>query len=154
MIRGAAGRFRLAGFGGTALVMRTCVFPWADPETGVMQGVPGVDLEVLTVTERRAWLTRETSIDFPDRWASYLRQIASEWRPEVSVPPIADEPLGFDVTVTHSTDSDVELQLRILVDPLAEEPHHWVVPLRTTRLAVLTAASGISVLRPFEGEDL
>jgi hypothetical protein len=118
--------FRLAGFGGAGLFLRTSVFP---DERGAE--VLGVDIGLLSV-ESFVWLlSREADGGLSAGLSAFFIAVAGEDHPEVTIGPFRNDLLGLECAVVASDAVEVELLVR--VDPDQE------LLLRTTRAAVMQA---------------
>lgn len=141
------GTFRLAGFEGSALILRTAVYPGADEETGEPALGLGIDIGLLSTTQYRSFLLREMDEAFSAHLAWFLRMCAVEWTPESNVPTYKDEPSGLECAVVSSTEAAVQLVWRIF-DPDDDEALAVELPMRTSRSALLMASLEICLLQP------
>ena len=104
-------QFRLAGFGGAALFLRSQVLP------GVTGGAPGlrvgVDVMLLAPDYHVWYLGRPVSDGLVDRLADWFLRAAADFEPQDSVQPFVDDACGLTLTITASTEARVCLEVLI-----------------------------------------
>lgn len=136
------GMFRLPGFGGAAVFLRSCVLI---PDGGNASAL-GVDVGLLSTVDYVRFLGRPVEPGFSQRWSEFFFAAAGDLHPEASVPAIQDPLSGLECSVESSTDSQVELLIQIVEDMDAEEPDYAGVNFLTSRAALAQAAIDVRVL--------
>ncbi len=133
--------FRLGGFGGCALILRSCI------KVGPSGSFDfGVDIGVLTPDRFVEYYARPIGERFIDKLATFFWDCAFEAIPEKSVATLADETAGFNLSVMSSREFVVELQVHVLGDLDSEIPEIDVVNFETSRVALSTAAENVRLL--------
>lgn len=133
--------FRLAGFGGAALYMRTVVIP--DPDQPDRATV-AYDLTLHTPEADSTWRARPANPGLPDRMAEFFLRAAADWHPENTLPAITDERLELSIDATSSTDDAVTLEVAMHAPGLDGEPE--LLQFETTRAALAQAAQDVRAL--------
>lgn len=132
------GLFRLSGYGGAGLFLRS----------GVLNGeVPQlvVDVGFLTPTEYLWFLRRPMTREFSEDLARFFFACADDLRPQVSVAPVHDPLCGLQVRVLSSTDTRAELEFAVDGDG---------VDFETSRVALTRAAEDVRVLESAVGDHV
>lgn len=137
-------QFRLAGFGGVAVFLRTCLVPavWAGGESPTM----AMDIGFLSPQTRRHVLARPVDGDLPARLAEFLFEVAAAEHPEHSVPALQDHVAGLVVTVESSTESRVCLDWSLVEDLEAEAREFDGLNVETSRAALVSASQEAALL--------
>lgn len=137
-------RFRLAGFGGAAVFLRTCLVPavLSGSETPTM----AMDIGFLSPQTRRHVLARPVDGDLPARLAEFLFEVAAAEHPEQSVPAFQDDIAGLVVTVESSTDGRVCLDWSLVEDLEAEIREFDGLNFETSRAALVSASQEAALL--------
>lgn len=122
--------FRLAGYGGAAVFLRSGV---ANGETPQLT----LDVGLLTPTDYVWFLRKPMTQGLAENLGHFFFACASDMNPELSVASVQDPASGLDVRVLSSTDSRVELQIEI---------DDGGVNFQTSRVALTRAADEVRVL--------
>lgn len=136
-------RFRLAGFGGAALGLRSVVIPDDTSNSGSRLSL---DVELLSPIKSDCYLARPVSGGLIHRLSAFFLAAASDWHPELSVPPVSDECLGLELSATHSDEVRVNLIVRIIEDLEADVRDFGGLDFETSRAALAQAARDVRVL--------
>lgn len=139
-----SGAFRLAGFDGSALFLRTAVYPGLDEDTGEPALGLGVDIGLLSVTSCTAYLLREMDEAFASELSEFLRRCGAEWAPESTLAPYEDASSGLACSVLSSDSASVDL-LWSMGDP---EGSSVRLSMSTSRAAVVQASLDVRLLQP------
>lgn len=144
----ARATFRLPGFGGVALFMRTVVGEADDAPDPQLR----VDVGLLAPDALDQYLRRPMTDDLPERLSTFFMAAASDWHPESSVDPVLDDQLGFFLAVTDSDEHVVTLLVQVQVQVQVEdEPEPVGINFQTSRAALTQAASDVRRLDHAEG---
>jgi hypothetical protein len=144
MIFWDAPHFRLAGFGGAALFLRSQVVPGkVFGGTGV---VPAYDVMLLAPDYHVWYLARRASDHVIDWLSSFMFAAAADFTPEDSVLPFSDPVLGVTIRVLASNDERVEIEVRVMPDIEDGSVEADVLNFETSRYALAAAAEAIRVL--------
>lgn len=138
--------FRLGGFGGCALTLRSCINVGPSGSFDF-----GVDIGVLTPDRFVEYFARPIGEGFIDKLVTFFWACAFEAVPEKSVATFVDDTAGFNLSVMSSRESVVEVQVHVLEDPDSEIPEIDVVNFETSRVALSTAAEKIRLLNQSKG---
>lgn len=138
----APAMFRLPGFGGAALFMRTFVGEANDAPDPQLR----VDVGLLAPDALDQYLRRPMTEDLPERLSTFFMAAASDWHPESSVDPVLDDQLGFSIAVTDSAEHTVTLLVQV-----EDEPEPAGIDFRTSRAALAQAASDVRRLDHADG---
>lgn len=149
-------QFRLAGFGGAAVFLRTCVVPGI--RAGAPEPVVTMDIGFLSPDVRHHVLARPIDPTLPERLARFFFAVAEEYHPELSVASLQDDVAGLVVSVESSDDSRVCLDWSLVEDLEAEVPEFEGLNFETSRAALVTASQRALDLtapgwQPYEGVD-
>lgn len=136
------GLFRLAGFGGALVLLRSGVTP-----AGL-----SLDIGFLSPDEYVWFLRRPVTEGFSDQLATMFFDCANEAQPERVVPPLRDGRSGLLVQVLSSDDSRVEMQFQVL-DGSADEDEADGLNFETSRVALVQAATEARVLEDVGRRD-
>ena len=132
------GTFRLAGFGGAALLLRSAVVP------GTLTGEPGsglvFDLGLVDPQRRVHYLRRPSDLGLVDRLSGFFRAAAADQHPETSLRPLQDAVLGLIVTVESSTEAAVDLLVQMVEDLQEDVREYDGIGFTTSRAALASAA--------------
>lgn len=139
--------FRLAGFGGAALYMRTVVIP--DPDQPDRATI-AYDLTLHSPDSDSTWRARPASPGLPSRMAEFFFRAAADWHPENTLPAVTDERLGLSIDATSSTDDAVTLDVAMHAPGFDDEPE--MLQLETTRAALAQAAQDVRALNGPDAE--
>lgn len=134
-----AGLFRLPGFGGAGLFLRSGV----STSLGLAgQTYPELVFDVcLCDPQRRVnYLARPGEAGFVLRWSAFLMHAASDFHPEVSLAAFQDKAMGLSVDVESSTDTSVFLLVRVVEDLSSDVAEFDGLGFETTRAALASAA--------------
>ena len=136
-----AGLFRLAGFGGAALFLRS----------GIMSaGAPPLVLDVGLLTPddyvwfRRLPMTQGLSGDL----SRFFFSCASDMAPELTVASVDDPLSGLEVSVSGSTDSGVGLEVHVRGDSADG------IGFTTSRVVLIRAADEVRALEAAVADDI
>lgn len=144
-------QFRLAGFGGAAVFLRTSVAP------GVLVDLPHavlvMDFSFLSPSDRFQVLNRPVGGDLDERLSGFLFSAAEDFHPEKSVSALQDELSGLVVTVEYSTDDRVCLDWKIIQDPSGTVREFFELNFETTRAALISASHEALLLRNANPDD-
>lgn len=137
-------QFRLAGFGGAAVFLRTCVIP------GVManasEPVLAMDIGFLSPEARNHFLARPIDPTLPERLAQLFFAAADAYHPELSVGALQDERAGLVVSVESSDESRVCLNWSLVEDLQADVREFEGLNFETSRAALVTASQAALLL--------
>lgn len=139
--RYSQGLFRLAGFGGALVILRS----------GVTAQGPTLDVGFLSPTDYVWFLRTPMSVGLSQRLATFFFDCANEMRPEESVEPVRDARSGLDVQVLSSSDGRVELQIQVVDDDDQESEDIGGLNFETSRVALVQAAAEVLVLENVRG---
>lgn len=132
------GTFRLAGFGGAALLLRSAVVP------GTLTGGPGsglvFDVGLVDPQRRVHYLRRPSNSGLVDQLSGFFRAAAAEEHPESTLRPLQDESLGLMVYVEDSTEATVDLMVLVAQDLQAGVRGDDEFAFTTSRAALASAA--------------
>lgn len=133
----APGLFRLAGFGGVAVFLRSGV---------VGGGQPNLVLDIGFLTpEDYVWFLRQPmTAGLSEHLAQFFFACAGDQSPELSVASVVDPLSGLDVRVLSGDATQVELQIEV-----EDEGVNFL----TTRVALAQAADDVRVLESAIVED-
>ncbi len=107
--------FRLPGFGGAAVLIRSAVVRAVDPVTGspAAQAVLGFDVGLLSPLSHCEYRARPAAPFFADRLSAFLLGAAGDVQPESSVEPLVDDAMGLRMWVVSSDDEKVGLLVAV-----------------------------------------
>lgn len=107
--------FRLPGFGGAAVLIRSAVVRAVDPVTGspAAQAVLGFDVGLLSPLSHCEYRARPAAPFFADRLSAFLLGAAGDVQPEASVAPLVDDAMGLRIRVVSSDDEKVGLLVAV-----------------------------------------
>jgi len=134
--------FRLPGFGGAAVFLRTVIAEAEDSPVPDLR----VDLGLLDPGNYRQFLRRPVGAGLPSRLSAFFMAAAGDWNPESSLTPLQDDELGLSITVTESDEHRVTLLVEVQDDP---EPVG--LDFQTSRAALAQAARDVRVLDHADG---
>lgn len=118
----APAAFRLPGFGGAAVLIRSAVVRAVDPVTGspAAQAVLGFDVGLLSPLSHCEYRARPAAPLFADRLSAFLLGAAGDVKPEASVAPLIDDAIGLRIRVVSSDDEKVGLL--VTMDRRTDDP--------------------------------
>lgn len=125
--------FRISGYGGAALYLRSGV---------VATSRLTVDVGLLTPTDYVWFLKRRMTAGLAGNLAEFFFGCARDLRPESSIEAVHDPLCGLDVRVLSSTDSHVELQIDVRAGPERAGDVNFL----TSRVALTQAAMDVRIL--------
>lgn len=137
-------QFRLAGFGGAAVFLRTCLVPAVT--AGTDAPTMAMDVGFLSPQTRRHVLARPVSGDLPARLAAFLFAVAAAEHPEQSVPALQDDMAGLVVTVESSADDRVCLDWSLVEDLESAVREFDGLNFETSRAALVSASQEAALL--------
>ena len=144
-------QFRLAGFGGAAVFLRTSVIP------GILADSPSPVLTMhfsfLSPFDLIQVFDRPVEGDFHERLSGFLYSAAEDFHPEKSVPALQSELAGLVVSVESSTDDKVCLNWQLVEDLSASVREFIGLNFETTRAALVSASQEALLLRNANPED-
>jgi len=133
--------FRLPGFGGAAVFLRTgVVLP--DGKAPALS----VDVGLLSTVDHVQYLSRPATRGFSQQLSELFLAAAADPLPEITVPDFTDPLSGLECRVESSTDTQVSLLVQIPEDLSAEQRTYAGVDFLTSRAALAQAAIGVRVL--------
>jgi hypothetical protein len=135
------GLFRLAGFGGAALFLRSGVINGGGPRLVV-------DVGLLTPDDYGMFLRRPMAPGLSGELARFFFACASEMNPELTVSWVRDLLSGLDVRVLSSTDGEVELEVQVSGEDADG------INFLTSRVALTRAADDARVLEAAVADDV
>ncbi len=135
------GVFRLAGFGGAALFLRSGVANGGGPHLVV-------DVGLLTPDGCFWLLRRPMAPGFSGELARFFFACASEMNPELTVSSVQDPLSGLEVRVLSSTDGEVELEVQVRGEDADG------INFLTSRVALTRAADDVRVLEAAVADDV
>lgn len=149
-------QFRLAGFGGAAVFLRTVVVPGIT--VGAREPVLAMDIGFLSPEVRHHVLARPVDPTLPERLSRFFFAVADEYHPELSVAPLQDDLAGLVVSVESSDDSRVCLNWSLVDDLDADVREFEGLNFETSRTALVMASQRALDLtspgwQPYEGVD-
>jgi hypothetical protein len=148
----APGVFRLPGYGGAALFLRSHVVPDRSPEgTG---GLLALDVGLLDPYRLVHYLARPAAEGFVDRLARFLFSAASEFHPEKTLATFADEAMGLTISALASTDDRVEIEVAVIPDPGVPMEDADGLNFETSRAALVTASQEVRALDASWDDDV
>lgn len=131
-------QFRLAGFGGAAIFIRSGVVPGA--LVGAQQPVMVMDIGFLSPASRQHVLARPVDPDLPERLSRFLYAAAVEFHPEQSLSPLQDHAAGLLVTIDSSDGERVALDWQLVENLDADVREFEGLNFETSRAALVTAS--------------
>lgn len=127
------GQFRLPGYGGAALYLRS------HPSTAAGYSELSFDLALLQPTRLVQYRGRTCTTDFAHRLSEYMFSGAADVHPELSVETLSVPALGLAISYVGSTNVTVEIDVSVIDDLDEDDAGFDGLNFRTTR-AVLAAA--------------
>ena len=141
------GTFRLPGFGGAALFLRSCIV--LDDLAGPALGV---DIGILDRVSFTQFLGREVTAGFSQRLSEFFLAAASDVAPEDTVPEFSDGPSTLNCRVVSSSAGVIELLVTIAQDPESDDPGIAGVEFQTSRSALAQAGLDVRVLESIDDD--
>lgn len=136
--------FRLPGYGGAALFLRSHVVP---PRTLGTDGQSlAFDIGFLSPDRFTWYLALPAGDDFVERLATFLFRAAADFHPENSLPTFSDRDMGLTISVRTSTDSQVELEVTLIEEAGAPVDESDGINFETSRVVLASSAQAVSVL--------
>jgi len=140
-----AGIFRVAGFGGAALFLRSGVVPFSvgsDDERAQLV----FDVGLLSPQEFTRYQARAAESGLTGRLSVFFLAAAGDWEPEATVVPLVDEVLGLRLQVTSSDEYRVGLLVTVVKDLGEPEAEPDGLDFETSRAALAQAAREVRLL--------
>ena len=138
-------RFRLPGFDGAALLLRSITIPINRPMAS--EAVMAFDVGFLSPDRKVEYLARTAKAGFVKELAECFWRMAQDVHPEQSVPNFEDPKMGLTVAAVSSTDLNVEVQLTLVEEFGANVLEFDILNFKTSRLALIGAANDLSIFR-------
>ena len=135
------GLFRIAGFGGAALFLRSGVVNGGGPHLVV-------DVGLLTPDSYGMFLRRPMAQGLSGELARFFFACASQMNPELTVPSVQDLLSGLEIRVVSSTDGEVELEVQVRGEDADG------INFLTSRVALTRAADDVRVLEAAVADDV
>jgi hypothetical protein len=150
----ASTTFRLAGFGGAGLYLRSTVRPASNREVTVAGSLAelGIGVGLLSPESYFDYAPRPASADLPARLSAFFLSTASDFEPEQSVEALVDEVMGLRIEITSSDAQTVGLLVSLVAD--LDEPSAEPVALdfETSRTALAQAGHDVRYLNHADGD--
>lgn len=131
-------QFRLAGFGGAAVFLRTGVVSGAI--YGADRPLMTMDIGFISPQSRSHTLARPVDPTLPERLSQFLFAAAEEYHPEQSVAVLQDDVAGLVVSVESSTDDRVCLDWSLVEDLDSDVREFDGLNFETSRAALVSAS--------------
>lgn len=137
----APAQFRLPGYGGAAVFLRSQVVP---ARTFGTDG-PSLAFDVMLLApDWHVWhLTRPAEPGLVDRLSAFFFAAANDFAPETSLAVFADAAMGLTLSVDASTDHQVSLTVTVLRDRAADVPEFDDLDFETSRATLVSASIGV-----------
>jgi hypothetical protein len=135
------GLFRIAGFGGAALFLRSGVVNGGGPHLVV-------DVGLLAPDDYGIFLRRPMVQGLSDELARFFFACASDMNPELTVSSVQDPQSGLEIRVLSSTDGEVELEVQMRGEDADG------INFLTSRVALTQAADDVRVLEAAVADDV
>lgn len=135
------GLFRMAGFGGAALFLRSGVVNGGGPHLMV-------DVGLLTPDSYVWFLRRPMAPGLSGELARFFFACASEMNPELTVSSVQDLLSGLEIHVLSSTDGEVEVEVQMRGEDADG------INFLTSRVALTRAADEVRVLEAAVADDV
>jgi hypothetical protein len=139
-----AARFRLPGFGGAAVFLRSQIQPAR--ACGADEPALAFDVMLLSPVSHAWYLSRLAEPGFVDRLAGFLFASANDFHPELSVASLDDAAMGLSLSVVSSTDARVGLEITVIEDLDASVVEHDGLNFETSRATLAACAQSVRCL--------
>lgn len=136
--------FRLPGYGGAAVFLRSHAVPPRTLETDAPSLV--FDIGLLSPDEFNQYLGRPVGARFVERLATFFFHAAADFHPEQSLPAFTDETLGLVISARASTDLRVELEFSLTEDGDTEDAARDELNFETSRVVLAASAQSVCKL--------
>lgn len=144
------GMFRLPGFGGAALFLRSSVVPALDAG-GAPTGVAlSCDIGLLSPNGLNSYFGRIVGPGMSDRLSVFFLAAASQPHPQDTLAPLTEQALGLRFAVTDSDPGVVTVLVSVDMDDEAAEPDG--LDFETSRSALAQAAISIRYVEHVEDD--
>lgn len=137
-------QFRLPGFEGAALTLRTLMIPGAQNGSGGIR--MALDIGLLSPDRKVEYFARLIEIETISKLSELFWRAATDRHPELSVPILNDESLGLTFAVVSSNDFRVEIQITLVEDLTANVLEFDMLNFETSRVALTSAAADVRTL--------
>ena len=144
----APATFRLPGFGGAGVFLRTGVLPVSADDADDVAAL-GLDVGLLSPGRFVQFLSRRARPGFSQELSAFFFAAADDWAPEQSVPVFSNPLSGLTCRVLSSTPGQVGLLVE-LDDDSAGDPDVRALDFVTSRAVLAQAAMDV---RALEGVD-
>ena len=136
-----AARFRLPGFGGAAVFLRSQIQPAG--ACGADEPQLAFDVMLLSPDMHTWYLSRLAEPGFVGRIAEFFFAAANDYHPELSVAALEDEAMGLSFSVVSSTDSRVGLEITLVEDLEASVAEYDGLNFETSRATLAACAHAV-----------
>ncbi|TSD49842.1 hypothetical protein FFI94_029265 [Rhodococcus sp. KBS0724] len=136
--------FRLPGYGGAAVFLRSHAVPARTLETEAPTLV--FDVGLLSPDEYNQYLNRPAGDGFVERLSAFFFHAAADFHPERSLDTFSDETLGLTIAVRSSTDQRVELEFSLAEDATESDSERDEMDFETSRVVLATSAQSVGRL--------
>lgn len=144
-----SGLFRLPGFGGAALFLRSVIVPSIHDESIASLAL---DVGLLSPQSFTRRLGRPITLGLPEQLSAFFLAAASDWQPETSVPAVNDDVLGLRLAVTDSDSERITLLVSVHEDPEQPSDDPDGLDFQTSRAALAQAAADVRCLDHVEAD--
>lgn len=136
--------FRLPGYGGAAIFLRSHAVPaqTLDADAPILV----FDVGLLSPDSYNQYLSRPADNGFVERLANFFFHAAADFHPEKSLPTLTDETLGLVISARSSTDHRVELEFSIAEDAAEPDSERDEINFETSRVVLATSAQSVGRL--------
>lgn len=141
----AAGMFRLPGFGGAAVFLRSTLVPAVDAGDDPVARL-SVDVGLLSPASFAQYQGRAVMPGLPARLSAFFLSAAADEQPESSVAPLVDEVLGLRVEVASSDEYRVGLLVSLVKDLDEPDAEPDGLDFETSRAVLAQAARDVRFL--------
>lgn len=142
------GMFRLPGFGGAALFLRSAVVPGQTAAGGTTKVGLTCDIGLLSPSGLNSYFGRLVDHGMSDRLSAFLLAAASQPEPHDTLPPLTEESMGLHMAVTDSDPGVVTVLISVDIDDDTAEPDG--LDFETSRATLAQAAMDIRCLEHVE----
>lgn len=137
-------QFRLPGFDGAGLFLRTLTLPESLP--GLDRLTLAFDVGLLSPERKVEYLARKSDPQFVKRLSGFFWSAANDFHPEQSVPILTQDSMGVTIAVVSSSDFRIEIQVTLVEELGANILEFDLLNFETSRLALTTAAREVRSL--------
>ena len=137
----APAQFRLAGFGGAGVFLRSQVVP----AKTFGSDHPSLAFDVMLLApDWHVWhMSRPVMPGFVDRLSTFLFEVANHFVPEQSVDAFTDAAMGLTISVESSEEGRVELAVTVVREPGADVPEVDDLNFETSRATLVSASFAV-----------